>query len=111
MMKNELHRKALSKLRVSAHSLKIERGRYTTPKTPVEQRVCQHCPDKIEDEFHFLLQCCKYQEDREVMLLQISKICPNFKDLSNEHRFIYMLSAGTDVAEHVAKFTYKNLPK
>ena len=30
--------------------------------------------------------------------------------LDNNDIFIYMLSAGTDVAEHVAKFIYENLP-
>ena len=53
-IKNELHWKALSKLRVSAHTLRIERGSYTTTKTPVEDRVCLHCPEKNEDDGHGL---------------------------------------------------------
>ena len=39
-VKNVDARQALTKLRLSNHSLNIERGRYTTPKTPKEQRFC-----------------------------------------------------------------------
>ncbi len=49
-------RKYLARLRTSSHNLKIETGRHTRPKTPVENRVCQHC-NILEDEFHFLLMC------------------------------------------------------
>ena len=36
-------RQNLSKLRISAHTLAIETGRYTQPKTPLEQRKCSLC--------------------------------------------------------------------
>ena len=48
-----------TKLRISAHDLLIETGRYTKPKkTPVENRLCRFCKsNNIEDEPHFILHC------------------------------------------------------
>ena len=36
-------RSCLSKLRISAHTLEIERGRYVSPSIPPELRHCHHC--------------------------------------------------------------------
>lgn len=47
----------LTKLRISAHSLAIETGRYGTTKLPADQRFCKFCPTNVEDEVHFLFQC------------------------------------------------------
>ena len=110
-IKNELHRKAMSKLRISAHTLQIERGRYTTPPTPVEKRTCQHCPEnQVEDEYHFLITCNKFSTARANLYSTIDGLCDQFKKLDNYAKFMYMLSAGVEVAEHVAAFIYENLP-
>ena len=53
-------RKHLSSFRISAHRLHIERGRYTRPRTRVEDRLCSVC-NKIEDQFHFMFECEKYR--------------------------------------------------
>lgn len=53
-------RKQLTKLRISAHPLAIETGRYSKPKTPHNERFCKFCKDQVEDESHFLLKCPKY---------------------------------------------------
>jgi hypothetical protein len=50
------HRRALSRLRCSNHSLIIESGRYHN--IDVDDRICQLCDtDEIEDEYHFVLVC------------------------------------------------------
>ena len=36
-------RSILTRFRISAHNLEIETGRYTSPKTPLENRLCMHC--------------------------------------------------------------------
>ena len=41
---------------MSCHSLKIETGRYTRPKTNVEDRKCLVC-EVVEDEHHTLFKC------------------------------------------------------
>ena len=48
--------KTITKLRISAHNLMIETGRYKRPnKVPLENRVCDLC-GTIENEIHFVMQ-------------------------------------------------------
>ena len=56
---NVKYRNIISKLRLSAHNLAIERGRHQN----VERRLrkCIYCDvNEIEDEFHFVIVCPKY---------------------------------------------------
>ena len=57
---NERKRVTISRWRLSSHQLKIETGRYTTPKTPHNDRTCSVCPTKIEDEWHVIFDCPLY---------------------------------------------------
>ena len=57
---NERKRVIISRWRLSSHQLKIETGRYTTPKTPRNDRTCSVCPTKIEDECHVIFDCPLY---------------------------------------------------
>jgi hypothetical protein len=52
---NKYVRSLLTKLRLSAHSLAIETGRYCKPIIPANERFCKACKDKVEDEHHFLI--------------------------------------------------------
>jgi len=59
------NRRLFSKLRISSHNLSIETGRYTKPKTPREKRNCIFCKQvAVEDEFHMLMNCSLYSEER-----------------------------------------------
>ena len=49
-------RKIITRWRLSCHKLKIETGRYTSPKTPREDRKCALC-GVIDDEKHALFDC------------------------------------------------------
>ena len=60
--------KELSKLRISAHDLMIERGRYFRPVIPRNQRACLNC-EQVEDEKHFMLFCSKFK-DLRILLFQ-----------------------------------------
>ena len=58
-------RKCLTKLRISAHKLRIESARYGRDRIERQERVCQLCDiNEIEDEFHFVLKCKTYNELR-----------------------------------------------
>ena len=60
---NPTYRKYLSKFRLSAHSLNIEKGRYNN--TNRRDRICTLCNSSdIEDEFHFILKCPIYNDLR-----------------------------------------------
>ena len=54
----------ITKWRLSSHNIKIETGRYTTPFTPREERVCSECPLSVEDEHHVVFQCPLYRNVR-----------------------------------------------
>ena len=55
----------LTKLRISAHQLYIETGRYCIPVIPRESKFCYHCKTIVEDEKHFLLECPLYKHIRK----------------------------------------------
>ena len=60
-------RRILFKFRSCNLPLAIETGRYTRPKTPVNDRVCQFCNiNAIEDETDFLIECNFYSDLRYV---------------------------------------------
>ncbi len=88
----------MTRLRISAHNLLFERGRYSRPALAVEERTCPVCADgQVEDELHFMTRCAKYECD-------ITNICPNFEYLSPKEKFPHMLTADGSIVQHIAKF-------
>ena len=61
-IKNLKQRMMMSKLRLSNHKLMIEKGRHKN--IPKELRFCLFCPNKVEDEVHFILECQCYSNFR-----------------------------------------------
>ena len=53
LIKDHRYRHAIAQLRTSSHILHIERGRYTKPRTPVNERLCILC-NCVEHELHFI---------------------------------------------------------
>ena len=54
-------RSHLCRLRTSAHSLRIQTGRFSNNRTPRNERVCLLCNmNEVEDEFYFMFICPKY---------------------------------------------------
>ena len=97
---NIKHRKALTKLRLSAHRLEIETGRYSD--TLAENRFCVHCQSKgrdvVEDEIHFLINCPMYRNLREIMLP--SQVLNN-QNMTDQQKFVEIMT------NHDAKITGK----
>ena len=55
------YRSILTKIRLTAHNLKIETGRYA--RNPIErrERLCVFCDENlVEDEYHFVIECNAY---------------------------------------------------
>ena len=74
---NRNQRCALTRLRVSAHRLEMELGRYSKPPTPVNQRFCKYClsePRSVDTEFHFLFQCTTFNLKRQCFLGKLSSL-------------------------------------
>ena len=103
-VKNTRHRTALSKLRLSGHSLEIERGRYSG--TPPEERYCTYCKALgsrlVEDEKHFLLHCPMSKELRE-KCLPMEVINDNV--LTDDEKFINIMTNSV-LFQSTAKFVY-----
>ncbi len=84
-------RRWLAKFRCSDHSLRIETGRRQGLKP--EERICLMCDNMtVEDEFHFLISCPKYDQLRLKLFKYISEKVPNFDNLPQRHKFTYILS-------------------
>ena len=80
-----MHKPLICKYRIHAHSLKIDR----------QEIICDFCKDScIEDEFHFILKCNKYDDMRKkyikpyywkkpssFKLVQLLSVC-NIKELN-----------------------------
>ena len=104
-------RSALCRIRISAHSLKIERGRYK--KLSVDERTCNHCSGKaVEDELHFICQCSHYSYERNKPFLKISKTYPSFYHLTDQQKSIFLLkSSNSFIYESVGQFIFHCLRK
>ena len=92
LVKIRRHRVALSKLRLSDHALMIEVGRHSRPKIDVEQRVCKTCPDKIEDEPHFLVTCIT-KNYHKTFIDTITHNNPSYSDMNEREKYRYIMSA------------------
>ena len=70
--------------------LAIETGRYKN--IQLENRICILCNrNEIEDECHFLLNCCLYENERHIFLNKISYLYNEFANLDQEAKFIFLL--------------------
>jgi hypothetical protein len=93
---------ALTRFRVSAHRLLIETGRWHKPnKIPRNERKCIIC-NKLEDEYHFLLECTLYCEIRTKYLPKYYWKRPNIP------KFIELMSnESTTIIRKLSTFIYK----
>ena len=89
---NFFNRKYIAMMRLSAHNLFIETGRFSNPRILPEQRICKHCNlCQVEDEMHFILQCSKYNDIRRAFFNQVSDLlCSDFIDMTEEQKLIYL---------------------
>ena len=119
-VKDRRHKSALTKLRISAHRLHIETGRYkkydkvskTYINTPREERTCSSCTNKIEDEYHFLFECSKNLDLREKFFENIKRNDRCFGDLDDKNRTILLFTNKDEsVICQLAKFVYDSFKR
>ena len=116
---NSNHRRALTKFRLSSHTLEIERGRYN--QTPPEKRFCIYCKnmtgkEAVENEEHFLFHCPMSKELRIKYLPKsvIENICltdkqklihiMTNKNISTTAKYIFLASEHRKTTLDVLKF-------
>ena len=61
------------------------------PVLPREERFCLFCPSIVENEIHFLTQCSAYKNRNELFNM-IAKEVPNFVNLDNKSKYIFLMS-------------------
>ncbi len=101
-------RRLISKFRVSNHRLEIEIGRYTDPKTPLEERICKNCNlNKVEDEYHCIIECPYMSEKRKTNFPETM----NNVDTTDEEKFIDIMKAyTTESSQALYKFLSFRFP-
>ena len=106
IIQNREVRKCYTEFRISAHQLAIERGRYKNVKST--ERICKNChTNEVESEMHFLLQCQKYQEERNKLYLYLKSTYKNFNILTDENKFIWLLTnENEDVIQKLSNFIF-----
>ena len=68
----------ISRYRISAHSLRIQTGRYARNRLDRHLRICQLCDNgDIEDEFHFIFVCRIYNDIRKKYIKKSAYIRPS----------------------------------
>ena len=105
---NIKHRQAVTKLRISAHRLPVEVGRYNN--IPYEERICSHCDlNEVGNEQHYLMQCAntKFSVIRTNFITNLFRINYSFRFFNNHDLFIYIMSMkDKSINSLVAKFCY-----
>ena len=102
---NNSDRRHLARFRTSSHKLLTEYGRYTTPKTPIADRICAQCPMEVtEDERYFLMICPKYVSHRFLVTKHLINN-PSFACQSSMSKFIWLLgNENASVCNDFARF-------
>ena len=113
LVRNRNQRCHLTRLRVGSHFLGIETGRFKTPITPIEQRTCQYCnfgshsrsphpQNPVDDEFHFLVQCPLFSNERTIFYEKLGSLNSSFLHLSIENKFKTILCPTSSKAVKLA---------
>ena len=76
--------KTFLKFRTRNHTLPVETGRWNG--TPLHERICNFCQKELGDEFHFMLVCDHFKQQRQTYIKRYYYHNPNalkFKQLMN----------------------------
>ena len=103
-------RKPICRLRVSAHLLLIEMGRYNN--TPRTERISKNCiRNEIEDEEHFIIWCNKFTKEREELFELISSKVRHFTHLQDKQKLFWILNCEElDILNSLDRFLQISLP-
>ena len=90
-IKNFEMRAKITKFRLSNHNLRIETGRHE--KIDKEERFCPFCPEKVEDEKHFLLVCPIYCHLRQLHLSPLIATIDGYETFSTSDKMKSLMSS------------------
>lgn len=86
LIKDPYIRSSVTKLRLSAHSLMIEKGRHL--RIDVNQRICPKCTlGEIENEMHAVIYCPASQTERSAFFGTLEKQFPEWPSYTDTQKF------------------------
>ena len=101
------HRRILFKLRSCSLPIAIETGRYTRPKTPLNERLCKFCnTNSIESETHFLLECELYSDLRQSLFEKALELNDSFINLNSSEKLKFLMQT-KDIQFQLSSSVYK----
>ena len=107
---NTKHKTAISRFRLSNHSLMIEKDRHMKPKIERNERKCYLCKYIIENEEHFLIRCPLYNPQRKVLENACKVNCNRYDYLTQEQKFIFIMSNENEkIIKELGKFIFNSL--
>lgn len=96
----------ITRIRVSAHVLRIQTGRYGQNRIPRNERYCLCCNTlDIEDEYHFMLICPCYEEIRKKYIKRYHQYRPSmfkFIELITSTKKAVLLNLAKYIKEAIA---------
>ena len=102
-MNNSRNRITLTKFRLSNHTLMIEKGRHQG--IDKNLRFCPFCPNCIEDEMHFLMDCKCFATHRNDFFTTINeKIRGNSLQYQNKKAKFVTLLSNSDIIPFTAQY-------
>lgn len=107
-IQNVNYRQAVTRLRISAHRLPVESGRYK--KVPFEERKCKLCNlNEIGDEYHYFMSCDydEFLKIRNDFMNELHSINSSFRWLNSRDLLLYTLSMHDDnVMNMISKYCH-----
>lgn len=106
ILNDRTKQQVLTQLRISAHRLEIEYGRYT--RKPIGDRLCKKCCyNQVEDEVHFLCDCSLYNSERDTFFNYVKNMVPSFGCLSSADKMVWLMTCeNKDIIQKLADYVY-----
>ena len=107
-MTNTRNRTTLTKFRLSNHTLMIEKGRHQ--RIDKNLRFCPFCPNCVEDEMHFLMDCKCFAIHRKGFFTKINETIRdnNLQFQNRKEKFVTLLS-NRDIIPHTAQYLVQTM--
>ena len=105
-IEHEWNRTDLTKIRLSDHTLIIEKRRHQGLSENQRLFLCPFCDNKVETEQHFIMECKTFEIFRQKLFEDITEINDRFGLLDDTEKFVFLLSnpeVGKIISEYLTR--------